>query len=68
MTLSDSSAAPGDNPTEEEIDSACGFQARQGQDPAEALQEPQGCGGKAEGWGPSSFLPAPSPAGIQQVD
>lgn len=42
--------------------------ARQGQDPAEAPTWAQGCGGRAEGWGPSPSIPAPSSSGIQQVD
>lgn len=39
VTLSDSSAAPGDSPAEEEIDAACRAQPRRAQDPAAASPE-----------------------------
>lgn len=68
VTLSDPSAAPGDSPTEEEIDSVCRFQPGKGRTQLRPLHEPQGCGGRAEGWGPSPSIPAPSSSGIQQVD
>lgn len=68
VTLSDSSVAPGDSPTEEETDSASRFQPGKDRTHLRPLHKPQWSGGRAERWGPSPFIPAPSSAGIQQVD
>lgn len=68
MTLSDFSAAPGDSPTKEEMDSAGGSSPGKGRTQLRPLHRLQGCRGRAEEWGPSPFIPAPSSAGIHQVE
>lgn len=51
VTLSDSSAAPGDSPTKEEMDSVCTFQPQQGQDSAEAPARGTGVQGQSRRMG-----------------
>lgn len=57
--MSDSSVAPGDSPTKEEMGSACRFQPRQGQDPAEAPPQATGVQGQSRRMGTFSLYSCP---------